>query len=465
VGIKTRFAPSPTGFLHVGGARSALYNWAVVKQEKNKGGEAAFVLRIEDTDEARNQPEWTQAILNALAWLGLNWDEGPIFQSDNLNLHRQAAYKLYESGLAYWCRCTRDEINERTKSNVKPGYDRFCRDLNIKEGQGTALRFKVPDSGSIEFNDEIRGKVKVDCENLEDFIILKSNKSPLFILANVVDDIYSGITHVIRGEEHLPNTPKYILLYNAISPSTEVPVFAHVPLLVNEKRQKLSKRRDNVALEYYIELGILPEAMFNYLAVLGWSDFEDEIFDMNYFLQHFNLSKVNKSPAFFDEKRLYHINGIYIRNLDPLEFQELIMGFLAKKTKLTDAINEKILNLAPLIQERCTVISEVWNLVSFLFTPPAASLMREANKLPTPIAKEFLTKLLAKIESCDWKTDVLHTITRETAEDCGQKLSKAQGPLRLALTGQSYGLPLFDIMVALGREETINRVKIAINCL
>ncbi len=255
--MKARFAPSPTGYLHVGGARTALFNWLTVQKAKKFDDNAVFLLRIEDTDTERNRDEWTQGILDSLLKLGLNWDEGPIFQSTRLDVHKTIALKLYDFHLAYWCKCSKEDIENRNSETTNVGYDRHCRDLNLEYQSGYVLRFKVPLSSTTKFHDLVRGEVQIENSTLEDFVLLKSNMSPLFVLANTVDDMDMDVTHVIRGEEHLYNTFKIILLWEAIASSfistgesanKPLPSFAHLPLLVNEKRQKLSKRRDKVSV-------------------------------------------------------------------------------------------------------------------------------------------------------------------------------------------------------------------------
>jgi glutamyl-tRNA synthetase len=272
--VRVRFAPSPTGYFHVGGAKTALYNWIFARQ--NAG---VFVLRIEDTDTERNKPEWIEGIQSAMQWLveGLGspaWDEGPYFQSANAPKHLAAAERLHATGVAYYCDCTRDDVKARTGSE-HAGYDGHCRTRGLEAAPGRALRFRTPDDGVTVVTDVIRGNPEFPNDHIEDFIILRGNGAPMFLLANVVDDIDMGITHVVRAEEHLPNTPKAQLLWLALD-GGPLPVFAHVPLLVNEKRQKLSKRRDPVALEMYREQGFLPEAMRNFLMLLGWSPSGDD---------------------------------------------------------------------------------------------------------------------------------------------------------------------------------------------
>ena len=322
--IRVRFAPSPTGYFHVGGARTALYNAIVARQS---GG--AFVLRIEDTDHERNRPEWTEGIISALSWIGIapGTYEGPHFQSTYVGEHDKAAARLVASGDAYFCACTQDDVKARVGENR--GYDGHCRNLGLEAGPGRPLRFKVQRPGSTTVVDLIRGEPVFDHEVIEDFVLLRGNGTVMFLLANVVDDISMGITHVIRAEEHLPNTPKQQLLWHALG--HEPPVWAHVPLLVNEKRQKLSKRRDPVAMEMYRDEGYLPEAMMNYLMLLGWSPANDvEILPWAEIEHQFRLEDVNPSPAFFDVKKLRSFNAEYIRALSHDDFVAACQPWLTR---------------------------------------------------------------------------------------------------------------------------------------
>jgi glutamyl-tRNA synthetase len=293
--FRYRFAPSPTGFFHVGGARTALYNWALALKQ-----DATFVLRIEDTDEARNKPEWTAGIIDALAWIGIGTGdphfEGPYFQSQNSKEHVAAAHRLYEEGHAYYCDLTSEQIQERAKANGKPGYDGYSRDRGLGPGPGHVLRFRVPEGVTV-VDDLVRGRVEFDNSTVEDFVLLRGNGTPMFLLANVVDDILMSITHVVRAEEHLPNTPKQQLIWSALGHAP--PVWAHVPVLVNEQRKKLSKRRDKVALEQYRDEGVIAPAMINYLMTLGWAPAGDaEIVPWEKIVNEFRLEDVNHSPAF-----------------------------------------------------------------------------------------------------------------------------------------------------------------------
>ena len=373
---RLRFAPSPTGFFHVGGARTALFNWLVARRT---GG--VLVLRIEDTDTERNRDEWTEGIQSAMRWVGVDWDEGPYFQSRRGHLYADAADRLRADGSAYFCDCRSDDVKARNlarlgKDGEQAGYDGHCRDRRLEPGEGRALRFRSPDEGTTVVVDLIRGRPTFDNATIEDFVIQRSNGGAMFILANVVDDIDMGITHVVRGEEHLPNTPKAVLLWQALTADVELPVFAHVPVLVNDKRQKLSKRRDKVAVEEYRDLGILAEAMRNYLVLLGWAPGQDrEIISVQTMIDEFRLEDVNSSPAFFDLVKLSAFNGEYIRALSVDEFTERsqpwLTGQFSGASFPASSFDEAVFrSIAPMVQERVRLLSEVPGVVDFLFAEP-----------------------------------------------------------------------------------------------
>ncbi len=362
-GPRVRFAPSPTGYFHVGGARTALFNWLFARQQ---GG--SFLLRIEDTDTERNRDEWIEGIYGALTWLGLDWDEPPVLQSERGRLYSEAVDKLVAGGHVYYCDCTREAVDARTRGAATPGYDGFCRDRGLGPGPGRALRFRTPDEGSTVVSDLVRGEVVFQHATIEDFVLVKSNGAPLFVLANAVDDMEMGVTHVIRGEEHLPNTPKAILVWQALG-GPRLPVFAHLPVLVNEKRQKLSKRRDPVALEDYRQQGYLPEAMRNYLVLLGWGPADgQEIMSLDDMVRAFRLTDVTRSPAFFDVRKLTHFDGEYIRAMSPERFIEACQPWLESGPWAPSAFDPEVFaRMAPLVQERVATLAEVPAMVDFLF--------------------------------------------------------------------------------------------------
>ncbi len=457
-----RFAPSPTGFFHVGGARTALYNWALALRT---GG--TFVLRIEDTDESRNSPEWTHGIIDALSWLGIDSQspqfEGPYFQSQNAELHVAAAMKLHAAGQAYWCDLTADQIQERAKSSGKQGYDGYSRDRGLVGGPGHVLRFRVPEGATI-VSDLVRGEVEFSNDTIEDFVLLRSNGSPMFLLANVVDDIEMRITHVVRAEEHLPNTPKQQMVWEALG--TTPPIWAHVPVLVNEQRKKLSKRRDKVALEQYREEGILPDAMINYLMTLGWAPAGDtEIVPWSSMVEEFRLEDVNHSPAFFDIKKLASFNGDYIRAMTREAFIEVATPVLLSTDAWpTDRFNADVFaQAAPLVQTRVVTLSEIPGMVDFFFLENPAIDDDAWNKtMSADFAREVLTDFATAITTADWNHDSLKGILEKWTEAHGLKLGKTQAPIRVVITGRTVGPPLFESLEILGRDETVRRLTAGI---
>jgi glutamyl-tRNA synthetase len=446
-----RFAPSPTGSFHVGGARTALYNWALARR---LGG--TFVLRIEDTDEARNRPEWTTGIIDALAWIGISSDdpvfEGPYFQSANAPAHIEAANELYERGLAYYCDLTGDQIQELVRAHGTTGYAGFSRDKGLGPGPGRALRFRVPE-GSTVVHDLVRGDVEFDHGHVEDFVLVRGNGTPMFLLANVVDDVSMGITHVVRAEEHLPNAPKQELLWEALG--HRPPAWAHVPVLVNEQRKKLSKRRDKVALEQYRDEGYLASAMVNYLMTLGWAPSGDsEIVPWERIEAEFRLEDVNHAPAFFDIKKLNAFNGEHIRLLDAAAFVAECDRWIP-----ADWDRARFGRVAELVQTRVVTMRDVAPMVEFLFVGDLDIDDAAWDKvMSAPTSVPMLRAVADAFESAQWDALSLKT----TVEDIGLahelKPGKAQAPVRLAVTGRSVGPPLYESLVELGRDETLRRL-------
>ena len=444
---RVRVSPSPTGYFHVGTGRVALLNWLFARQQ---GG--YFLLRIEDTDEARNRPEWTAGISAAMRWLGLDWDD-TYLQSRNAERHRAAAAELHAHGHAYWCGCTAEEVQARNKAKgIKtPGYDGHCRDLGLERGPGRALRFRTPEAGTITRVDVVRGTTEIDVATIDDFVVVRANGAPLFVLANAVDDLDDGITHVIRGDDHLSNVEKQILLRRAMG--AEEPVWAHLPMLVNEKRQKLSKRRgDAVSVESHRDAGVLPEAMRNYLGTLGWSPpGDEEIVPLQTMLDTFRLEDVNSNPAQFDLKKLLAFNGHYLRALPREEFVERALDWYRA------AVVEP---MAEVVQERGATFPETLSMTDFLLhdAPPmdGPSWDKAMGKGP---ASEILDAAVATYRELEsWTADALHAATEGLAGRFELALGKAQAPIRVAVTGRSVGPPLFESLAVLGRERTLERL-------
>jgi glutamyl-tRNA synthetase len=415
--IRARFAPSPTGYLHVGSARTALFNWLFVR---SVGGR--LVLRIEDTDQARNQHELIDNIIDALTWLGIDWDEGPFFQSERADRHRAAIAELVSQGRAY-------------------------------EDEG-AIRFRVPDAGVTAWDDVIRGRVEFENVNLEDFVIQRSDGSPMFLLANVVDDLDMGITHIIRGEDMVNNVPKQLLLVDALGASHDDITYAHLPLLVDEGRRKLSKRFGDVAVEQYREKGYVAPALANYLALLGWGPPDEvEIRPMPEIIEQFRLEDVNKSSAFFDVQKLTHINGTYLREMSRESFAEAARPWGYDLSQVPPALQD-------LVRIRAHTLADVPSLIDWLFLEqpeidPAA--WEKIAKLPD--TAPLLEETTAAYEDAPWEAAELHARLAEVGERRGLKLGKAQAPVRLAVMGRPVGPPLFESLEALGRERTLARLR------
>ncbi len=453
-----RFAPSPTGFFHVGGARTALFNWALARR---LGGR--FVLRIEDTDEARNRPEWTEGIIDALAWLGISSGdptfEGPYFQSDQVDAHRAAADRLHASGHAYYCAMTPEEISERAEAEGTTGYGGWSRDLGLGPGPGRVLRFRVPEGATV-VNDLVRGEVRFDNAVIEDFVLLRGDSSPVFNLANVVDDMSMGITHVVRAEEHLPNTPKQQMLWEALGQAP--PVWGHVPVLVNEERKKLSKRRDKVALEQYRAEGYLAAAMVNYLMTLGWSPGDDrEILPWAEMEQLFRLEDVNLSPAFFDVRKLAAFNGEYIRMMAPDDFVAECVRWIPAHWD-----RDRFAAIAPHVQQRLVTFAEVAGVVDFIFEAMVVDTESWDSIMTTDVAAPLLSAAVDAYTALDrWVADDLKTTLEAVMEPFGLKLGKAQAPVRVAVTGRRVGPPLFESLEVLGRDESLRRMRAALDRL
>jgi glutamyl-tRNA synthetase len=457
-----RFAPSPTGFFHVGGARTALFNWALAH---STGG--TFVLRIEDTDEARNRPEWTDGIIDALGWIGIGADdphfEGPLFQSAFVEAHLAAARRLFESGHAYYCDLTPDEIRERAEAEGVTGYGGWSRDRSLSAAEGSVLRFRVPEGTTI-VHDQVRGAVEFDNGTIEDFVLVRGNGTPVFMLANVVDDIEMGITNVVRAEEHLPNTPKQQMIWKALG--HEPPVWAHVPVLVNEQRKKLSKRRDKVALEQYRDEGILADAMVNYLMTLGWTmpgaeAAGTEIFPWDEMAAAFRLEDVNLSPAFFDTKKLAAFNGEYIRQLSVSDLVAACEPWLP-----ADWDRTRFGEIAPHIQQRLTTLADAPGVVDFLFTPdPEIDEISWDTTMTTEYARPLLADAIHAYEQAVWGHEALKSALEDVMPRYDLKLGKAQAPVRVAVTGRTVGPPLFEALEVMGRDEALRRMRVALASL
>ncbi|HEX7135266.1 MAG TPA: glutamate--tRNA ligase [Iamia sp.] len=459
-----RFAPSPTGFLHVGSAHSALANWLVARRA---GGR--FLLRIEDTDAERNRPELIDNVLEMLRWLGLDWDGEPVHQSDRTDAHRDTALRMAADGLAYWCDCTAEQVQARAKERGgPPGYDGFCRDRGLERVEGaTALRFRRPE-GTTGWIDLVRGEVTFANDSLEDFVLLRSNGSPVFLLANALDDSHMGITHVIRGEDHVNGTPKYLMILRALG-LPEPTAFAHMPLLVNDSRKKLSKRRDDVSVADYRSEGFLREGLVNYLSLLGWGPPDGvEVRPVEEIVELYDLAQVNPSPAFFDRKKLLHVNAEWIRRLALDDFLARAGEFLPH-----DAARAALASIGPLVQERVRTLAEVADMVDFLWLdePPVDEADWDKVVVRGKASAEMLDAALARLAPLaegGWTAAAISEAMEQAAveagitkEDGSPQMAKASGPVRVAVTGRRVGPPLWESLEALGPDRTRARLAAA----
>lgn len=475
--MRLRFAPSPTGYLHVGGARTALYNWLLARRS---GG--SFILRIEDTDLSRSTEEAIEAILEDMRWLGLEWDEGPeaggdhwpYRQTGRYSLYHDAALRLQWGGSAYRCFCLPEELAERRERAVKEGrspmYDRRCRGIPAEEAEGMeregrpfALRFLVPE-GETTVRDIVRGEIVFRNEEIEDFVLLRSDGSPTYNLAVVVDDLDMHVSEVVRGDDHLSNTPKQVLLYHALD--KEEPAFAHLPMIVGQDGKPLSKRHGDVAVGHYRERGFLPEALVNFLALLGWSlDDSTTIMDVDALIAGFGLERVSSRPAVWDTDKLTWMNSRYIMALDDGELARRVMPFLVREGLAQEGDEEaeaRMLEAAPLIRERIKVLADAVPLVAFLFKDPGIE--EDAMELLEggengAILKETGKRLL---ELKGFSAREIEEALRAVAEESGIKARKAFQPVRAAIAGSRVSPPLFESMEILGRERCLQRIARAI---
>ncbi len=479
--VKVRFAPSPTGDLHVGNIRTALFDWAYAR---HTGG--TFLFRIEDTDTTRVTDEYIQAAIDTLKWLGLTWDEGPevggpngpYLQSQRLDIYAKWAQTFLDQGDAYHCYCSPDELEavreEQRKANVAPGYNGHCRDLTADqiaaykaEGREAVVRMRMPD-GTTTFTDEIRGDVTFDHKFVPDFVLVRADGSPLYTLAVAVDDVMMGVTHVLRGEDLLSSTPRQIRVYQAMGVKLEdYPAFAHLPFVMGQDNAKLSKRNGEVSIAWYREQGYLPEAICNYLALLGWSPGDDrENISMKELTELFTVEKVHSSPARFDMKKLEAINGDKIRALPLEEFASWTIPFLKKADVIAGSDDEidLVMKALPLIQERIVKLDEAPALLKFLFVKNFAVDPEAAPKIADSAARDILKRSLKDLESLDsWSHESIEAALRASLiEELGLKPRIAFTALRIATTGSTISPPLFESMELLGKQACLDRITSAL---
>jgi len=482
--VRVRYAPSPTGYPHVGNIRTALFNWLFARHH---GG--SFIVRIEDTDVTRKVKGAVKAILDGLRWLGLDWDEGPevggkyapYIQSQRLEIYRELAERLVSQGDAYYCYCSPQDLEKMRAEQVKrkqpPGYDRRCRNLSQRErakreaeGITPVVRFKTPLEGQTRFSDLIRGEVVFDNTTIDDFVLLKSDGYPTYHLANVVDDHLMEISHVLRAEEWLSSTPRHLLLYQALG--FEPPQFAHLPMLLGTDRSKLSKRHGAVSITQYREQGYLPEAMVNFLALLGWSlDDRTEIISRQELIAHFSLERIGKTGAIFNREKLDWMNGVYIRSLTADEFFEAAQPYLMTDMSAGKALissEEYVRDILPLVQERARTLAEVTELAQFFFIDqldyePSLLIGENMNHQSAIQALTVAKQRLSPLTGFDASS--LEGVLRPLAVELGLKTGQLFGTLRVAVTGRIAAPPLFQTMSVLGKERCLKRIEAALQRL
>jgi glutamyl-tRNA synthetase len=462
--VVTRFAPSPTGYLHIGGARTALFSWAYAK---NQGGK--MLLRIEDTDRERSTDAAVTALIDGLKWLGLDWDGEPISQFARASRHAQVAHELVKMGHAYYCYCSPEELDqmreEARAAGKPPRYNGFWRDRDpaeAPEGIKPVVRIKAPLSGEIVVHDHVQGDVVFKTENLDDFIILRSDGTPTYMHAVVVDDHDMGVTHIIRGDDHLTNAARQIVIYNAMG--WTVPEMAHIPLIHGPDGAKLSKRHGALGVEAYRQMGYLPAAVRNYLARLGWSHGDDEIFSTEQMVEWFSLEALNKGAARFDFVKLENINGHYIRESDPSYLYQVMVATAQEVGRDADAKglmanHNTVLAALPELQPRAKTVLELIDLAQFIYALRPIQPDAAAEALLTDDARLVLKSIAETLGGlADWSVPAIDSAMRALAEEKGLKLGKLAQPLRAALTGRTVSPGIFEVMVLIGREESLARL-------
>ena len=475
VTVRLRFAPSPTGYPHLGNIRTALFNWLFARHHNGK-----FILRIEDTDVTRRVEGAVETILDSLRWLGLNWDEGPYFQSQRLPIYREIAHKLLKEGRVYLCYCSPQRLEKMRQEQVKrkqpPKYDRRCRDLTQRErtqlearGVTPVIRFRAPLAGETTFLDLIHGQVTFKNDTLDDFILLKSDGYPTYHLANVVDDHLMAISHVLRADEWLSSTPRHVLLYQALN--WQAPQFAHLPMILGPDRAKLSKRHGATTITEYQKQGYLADAMVNFLALLGWSlDDHTELLSREDLIKHFSLERVGKTAAIFNKDKLEWMNGVYLRALSLGEFVQQAMPFLDRdlpETVKRPLDNDYVSQVLSLIQERAKTLADVPQLASFFFDDVQydAGLLLSKKRDAKSAAKAMTIASQKLEEITTWDATTIEDVLRPLATKLNLSTGELFGLLRIAITGRTAAPPLFQTMAILGKGKCLERINKALQLL
>jgi glutamyl-tRNA synthetase len=459
--VRLRFAPSPTGYLHVGGARTALFNWLLARKEQGK-----FILRIEDTDVARSTQESVDAILEGMTWLGLDWDEGPFYQSDNFPLYKEYVQKLIRSGKAYKCYCSSEELEAKReqamKDGGKPKYDGTCRELpaSADDGRPYVVRFKAPQEGSTSWIDLVKGKISFENGELDDLIIQRTDGTPTYNFVVVVDDASMAITTVIRGDDHVNNTPRQILLYQALG--SPVPQFAHVPMILGADKARLSKRHGATSVMAYRDMGYLPEAMVNYLVRLGWSYGDEEIFSLEDLIQKFSIENVGRSAGVFNTDKLLWLNAHYIKNGDPIRLAGLVTPFL-KERGVDPSSGPDLVAVVKTLLERAKTMLELADGALFYYRSDFPYDEKGAGKFFNAETPALLQNLTARLEAAGSLTvESIEGVFKDICEQQGIKLGQIGPAVRLALSGSTASPGIYEMIEVLGLAETRKRLERAI---
>jgi glutamyl-tRNA synthetase len=454
--VRTRFSPSPTGALHLGGAHTALFNWLIARHYHG-----TFILRIEDTDKERSQEKFVTEILEAMTWMGLDWDEGPYRQSERLPIYHDYIHRLLEKGAAYYCNCPPQDLEARRQAALargeKPKYDGHCRDRQLPAGPDTAVRFKTRQTGVTHWDDRIKGPIAFDNLELDDLVVQRADGIPTYNFAVVVDDITMGVTHVIRGEDHIPNTPRQLLIYEALGVTP--PLFGHMPLMLGKDRAKLSKRHGALPALSYRDQGFLPHSLVNYLARLGWSHGDQEIFSTLELIEFFTLDHVTRSPGVYDEEKLQWLNSHYLKEMPATELARAVTPFLAAQG-ITDPDQGYLARVVTTLSARCKTLVEMPEAARFYFQDPRPYEAKAAQKFLTPGSALLMQEIASRLAQLpETSEEAITRLFSDLAQETAQKMVNLAQPVRVALTGKTASPGLYEIISILGREETLRRIQ------
>lgn len=458
--VRTRFAPSPTGFLHVGGVRTALFSWLYARRHQGQ-----FILRIEDTDRERSTQESVQAILDGMSWLGLNWDEGPYYQTDRYERYQQIAQQLLDEGKAYRCECSKERLEQLRESQLaakeKPRYDGHCRERQLKAGDTPfVVRFKNPIDGVVSFHDEVYGDIHVDNHELDDLILVRSDGHPTYNFAVVIDDWDMKITHVIRGDDHINNTPRQINLFLALN--APIPVFAHLPMILGDDGKRLSKRHGAVSVLQFKEMGILPDALLNYLVRLGWSHGDQEIFSMDEMIRYFDLAHVSRGVSSFNYDKLYWLNQHYQKNANP-EVVAAALHWHFEQAGIDVSQGPSLVELVSIQGERCKSLAELCQMSTYFYTDLVDYDDEAVKKHLRPVVLEPLNTLYERFQAVsEWDASSVQACIHDVCTTFDLNMPKIAQPLRVAVTGSSMSPSIDVTLVLLGKERVQKRLELAL---